>query len=48
MRGGADDHTDALSARPTVLRGEAFTLGLVCATLQCIYLITPTRKIRRF
>jgi len=47
MRGGAD-YTDALAARPTVLRGEAFTLGLACATLQCIYLITPTRKIRRF
>ena len=47
MRGGAD-YSDALAARPTILRGEAFTLGLVCATLQCIYLITPTRKIRRF
>ena len=44
MRTGADP----LAARPTILRGEAFTLGCICAALQCIYLITPTRKIRRF
>ena len=44
MRGGADP----LASRPAMLRGEAFTLGCLCAALQCIYLITPTRKIRRF
>ena len=42
MRGSAD------AARPAMLRGEAFTLGCTCAALQFIYLITPTRKIRRF
>ena len=39
---------DPLAARPTILRGEALSLGCFCAALQCIYLITPTRKIRRF
>jgi hypothetical protein len=46
MRGGDGD--GPLAARPTLLRGEAFALGCACAALQCIYLITPTRKIRRF
>jgi len=43
LRAAADD----AAARPVMLRGEALAFGFSCAALQCIYLITPQRKIRR-